>query len=345
MSSGPARRSARPGPPASAAAPAAGRAATPGFPAAPGPRSPGVPCGRPGSWLPWAPVPVCPFRPFWPPGSCPPGNPFCPPGKPFWPPWNRPPGKPPVPVWPFWAVWSGIAAAAPTAPTEAKPMASAAATAVLRPDHVGGVTAGAVDGAGRCADGGVTGSAGTMITLVGITVVRSVEVAIGLSLLCGRGTPRPSRGLLCRGCGPRIAHLSTRHRALTGFVQVHGRHFSDRAATLPLMTQQTAHTSGSDLRRLDGSPVRVLVVDDEENLTELLSHGPALRGLGRPLRRHRHGRRPRRPRVPARRGGPRHDAAGLRRHGGAAPDAGGQPRTSPCSSSPPATPWRTGSPG
>jgi two-component system OmpR family response regulator len=36
------------------------------------------------------------------------------------------------------------------------------------------------------------------------------------------------------------------------------------------MTQQTAHTSGSDLRRLDGSPVRVLVVDDEENLTELL---------------------------------------------------------------------------
>jgi two-component system OmpR family response regulator len=36
------------------------------------------------------------------------------------------------------------------------------------------------------------------------------------------------------------------------------------------MTQTTAHTSGSDLRRLDGSPVRVLVVDDEENLTELL---------------------------------------------------------------------------
>ena len=149
-------------------------------------------------------------------------------------------------------------------------MASAAATAVLRPDHVGGVTAGAVDGAGGCADGGVTGSAGTTITLVGITVVRSVVVAIGLSLLCGRGTPRPSRCLLCRGCGPRIAHLSSRHRALTGFIQVHGRRFSDRAATLPLMTQQTAHTSGSDLRRLDGSPVRVLVVDDEENLTELL---------------------------------------------------------------------------
>jgi len=36
------------------------------------------------------------------------------------------------------------------------------------------------------------------------------------------------------------------------------------------MTQQTAQTSGPDLRRLDGSPVRVLVVDDEENLTELL---------------------------------------------------------------------------
>ena len=36
------------------------------------------------------------------------------------------------------------------------------------------------------------------------------------------------------------------------------------------MTQQTAQTSGPDLRRLDGSPVRVLVVDDEQNLTELL---------------------------------------------------------------------------
>jgi two-component system OmpR family response regulator len=41
-------------------------------------------------------------------------------------------------------------------------------------------------------------------------------------------------------------------------------------ATLRGMTQQTAQTSGPDLRRLDGSPVRVLVVDDEENLTELL---------------------------------------------------------------------------
>jgi len=36
------------------------------------------------------------------------------------------------------------------------------------------------------------------------------------------------------------------------------------------MTQRTAHTS-SDIRRLDGSPVRVLVVDDEPNLTELLA--------------------------------------------------------------------------
>jgi len=46
--------------------------------------------------------------------------------------------------------------------------------------------------------------------------------------------------------------------------------FPAMAATLRSMTQQTAQTSGSDLRRLDGSPVRVLVVDDEENLTELL---------------------------------------------------------------------------
>ena len=55
------------------------------------------------------------------------------------------------------AVWSGIAAAAPTAPTEAKPMASAATTAVLRPDQVGGVTAGAVEGGPGCAGGGPPG--------------------------------------------------------------------------------------------------------------------------------------------------------------------------------------------
>src|SRR3954471_7345512 len=46
--------------------------------------------------------------------------------------------------------------------------------------------------------------------------------------------------------------------------------FSAMATRLSSMTQQTAQTSSSDLRRLDGSPVRVLVVDDEENLTELL---------------------------------------------------------------------------
>ena len=65
-------------------------------------------------------------------------------------------------------------------------MASAATTAVLRPDQVGGVTAGAVEGGPGCA-GGPTGSAGTTVTLVGITVVRSIEVGIA-ELLAERGS-------------------------------------------------------------------------------------------------------------------------------------------------------------
>ena len=80
-------------------------------------------------------------------------------------------------------------------------MASAATTAVLRPDQVGGVTAGAVDGPAGCA-GGVTGSAGTMVTRVGITVVRSVEVGIVSSLLGGRRSDRDrSSRWLWRRCG------------------------------------------------------------------------------------------------------------------------------------------------
>ena len=51
-----------------------------------------------------------------------------------------------------------------------------------------------------------------------------------------------------------------------------------------------------ELTRADGSPVRVLVVDDEVNIAELLVDGAALRGLGRRDGAHRPtgGRRPRR---------------------------------------------------
>ena len=47
----------------------------------------------------------------------------------------------------------------------------------------------------------------------------------------------------------------------------------------------TMNEQALPLRRADGSPVRVLVVDDEATLAELLSDGPALRGLGGPQRR------------------------------------------------------------
>ena len=40
-----------------------------------------------------------------------------------------------------------------------------------------------------------------------------------------------------------------------------------------------AHTEGMELTRPDGSPLRVLVVDDEVNIAELISDGAALRGL------------------------------------------------------------------
>ena len=66
----------------------------------------------------------------------------------------------------------------------------------------------------------------------------------------------------------------------------------------------------STLTRADGSPVRVLVVDDEANIAELLSM--ALRFEGWDVqRRHRpHGRAPP-PASSARRGRARHDAARL----------------------------------
>ncbi|HET7661423.1 MAG TPA: response regulator, partial [Oryzihumus sp.] len=37
------------------------------------------------------------------------------------------------------------------------------------------------------------------------------------------------------------------------------------------MSQSTTRPASAPLRRFDGAPVRVLVVDDENNLTELLS--------------------------------------------------------------------------
>jgi len=43
-------------------------------------------------------------------------------------------------------------------------------------------------------------------------------------------------------------------------------------------------SGAAELRRPDGQPVRVLVVDDEASLTELLD-GAAVRGLGDPDRR------------------------------------------------------------
>ena len=46
---------------------------------------------------------------------------------------------------------------------------------------------------------------------------------------------------------------------------------SGPGAKLAPMSQSTVRPASAPLRRIDGSPVRVLVVDDENNLTELLS--------------------------------------------------------------------------
>ena len=46
---------------------------------------------------------------------------------------------------------------------------------------------------------------------------------------------------------------------------------SGNAASLCSMSQSTTRPASAPLRRFDGAPVRVLVVDDENNLTELLS--------------------------------------------------------------------------
>ena len=87
--------------------------------------------------------------------------------------------------------------------------------------------------------------------------------------------------------------------------------------TLPARAQK--------LMRPDGTAPRVLVVDDEPNLTELLSMALRYEGWEVKSAAHRHGRGAGGPGVRARRGRARHDAARLRRHGGAAPDARAQP--------------------
>ncbi len=46
---------------------------------------------------------------------------------------------------------------------------------------------------------------------------------------------------------------------------------SGNPASLSAMSQSTTRPASAPLRRFDGAPVRVLVVDDENNLTELLS--------------------------------------------------------------------------
>ena len=83
-----------------------------------------------------------------------------------------------------------------------------------------------------------------------------------------------------------------------------------------------------ELTRADGSPLRVLVVDDEVNIAELISM--ALRYEGWEVSMAHTGTQGGggREGVPARRRRARHDAAGLRRPRGAAPDA--QPATPTC---------------
>ena len=76
-----------------------------------------------------------------------------------------------------------------------------------------------------------------------------------------------------------------------------------------------------ELTRPDGSPLRVLVVDDEVNIAELI--GMALRYEGWEVRQAHTGSKAvaAAKRVRPGRGRARHDAARLRRPGGAAPDA------------------------
>ena len=80
-------------------------------------------------------------------------------------------------------------------------------------------------------------------------------------------------------------------------------------------------STAPELTRADGTPLRVLVVDDEENIAELLRM--ALRYEGWDVEVALTGSKAvsTRQEAAARRRGARHDAARLRRHGGAAPAA------------------------
>ena len=76
-----------------------------------------------------------------------------------------------------------------------------------------------------------------------------------------------------------------------------------------------------DLTRPDGTPLRVLVVDDEENIAELLRMALRYEGWEVEVALTGSTGGHRRQEATTRRGRPRHDAARLRRHGGAAPAA------------------------
>src|SRR6478752_3019726 len=54
---------------------------------------------------------------------------------------------------------------------------------------------------------------------------------------------------------------------------------SGNPASLCSMSQSTTRPASAPLRRFDGAPVRVLVVDDENNLTELLSMALRYEGM------------------------------------------------------------------
>ena len=57
----------------------------------------------------------------------------------------------------------------------------------------------------------------------------------------------------------------------------------------PMVMNGQAAPSRIELRRPDGDPVRVLVVDDEPTLTDLLSMALRYEGWRGPHRRQRHG--------------------------------------------------------
>ena len=287
------------------------------------------------------------------PGNCPPVRPGGPPNPP------RPPGPPAVP--PLLAA----ARAAPPAPLSATAVIATAAT--VRRDQ----TAAASDRrvrtgrrSARCPGGRLDGASGRTRCMRG--GMRRRVVVHGRSLL-RRPVRRPVR-TLARRCDsarrepgliapsrktspPRLVEScagATGSTALGGPTGLTG--CAQTSPRVPAPGRETfwrhaARELRPALTRPDGSPLRVLVVDDEVNIAELISMAvryegwePSVAHTGSKAVAAAKDIRPGRGRA-------RRDAARLRRHGGAAPDA--QPRTPtyPCCSSPPATPSRTASPG